>query len=293
MRNLTISSGLLVSVLIFQQIIGSLAFPVSKYGLGFIEPFTFAFFRFVLSSVLLTLIVKVRTYDRAIESRDRWRLFGLGVLIIPLNQTLYLWGQSMTAAGHGALLFATVPLWIFILALVHLKEKPIWRRVVGVVVAMSGVVTIMAAGAIEIGKEYLFGDLIILVAVVAWAYYTVLGKPLVEKYGAFRTTAWALVSGSILYFPFGLYRAFVFDYSGATIGGWLSVVYMAVGTSIIAYVLWYWVLKHMEASRIAVFHNIQPVIASAVAYIFLNEPLGWPFVIGGVIALTGVIIAEV
>jgi len=285
--------AILLPALLIQQTMGAVAFPISKFGLEMIEPFTFAFFRFVIASAALLLLVSLRKRSTPIEKRDYIKILGLGILIIPLNQTLYLYGQKLTGAGHGSLLFATVPLWVFLAAVLHLRERLIPRRVIGVVVGLIGVGIIMSTGAIEIGMEYLIGDLFILVAVIAWAYYTILGKPLVEKYGAIRVTAYALISGSVLYFPFGLFQAIQFDYSGATAGAWWAVIYMALGTSVIVYVVWYWVLKYMEVSRIAVFHNIQPVIATVVAYFWLGEPLGWSFFIGGLIALGGVVIAEV
>ena len=287
------SDAYVIAILVFQQLLGSMTFPVAKFGLAFIEPFTFAFFRFVISAVVLVSIVRLRRPKPAIARADIWKVAGLGFLVVPFNQVSYLLGQSMTAAGHGALIFSTLPIWIFILALIHLKEKFRWRRAFGVAVGISGVGVIMGAGAIKIGTEYLVGDLIIVFAVIVWAYYTIWGKRLVRKYGAMRVTAYALASGSALYFPFGAYRALSFDYSGVTYGAWLSVLYIALGTSGVVYILWYWVLKYLEASRIAVFHNIQPVFASAVAYFFLNEPLGWPFVIGGVVVIAGVVITEV
>ena len=287
------SAVYLISVLLFQQTLGALAFPISKYGLAFIEPFTFAFFRFLLASLSLLLLVKFRTYDKKIEKKDYPAIFLLGILIIPINQTLYLWGQSMTAAGHGSLLFATMPIWMLVLAFFHLKERPGIRRVLGVIVAMTGVAIVMSAGALNLGKDYLLGDFIILIAVIAWAYYTIIGKKLVQKYGAIRITAYSLASGSLIYFPFGLYRVIQFDYAVVPLEAWWAVVYMAIGTSLIAYVLWYWVLKYMEASRIAVFHNLQPFLAAGVAYVWLGEPLGAGFVIGALIAIAGVLIAEI
>ena len=56
--------------------------------------------------------------------------------------------------------------------------------------------------------------------------------------------------------------------------------------------MWYWVLKYMEASRLAVYHNIQPIIASAIAYFWLGEPLTMAFIVGGLIVLVGVIVTE-
>ncbi len=256
------------------------------------EPFAFAFYRFVISSVILLVMVKAKRHRIPIERKDYWKIMGLGFLIIPFNQAMYLWGQSMTAAGHGALLFATVPIWIFLAAVIHLKEKLVLRRVIGIVIALAGVAVIMSGGAIRLGKQYLLGDSIILVAVLAWAYYTILGKDLARKYGALRVTAYALSSGSLLYVPFGLYMASKVNYAQVPLSCWLSVIYIAIGTSVISYVLYYWVLKYFEASRIAVFHNLQPVIASVVALVWLGEPLGATFFVGGAVALAGVIIAE-
>lgn len=272
--------------------IASFAYPIAKYGLAIIEPFTFAFYRFVLASVVLLALTRLRRYKLAIEKRDYPHILFLGVLIIPFNQMLFLLGQSLTAAGHGAFLFATTPIVIFILALLHLRERFRWRRLVGVTMALAGVAAIMLSGAVDVGREYFWGDAIILVSVLAWAYYTVLGKPLVQKYGALRMTAYALTTGTVLYFPFGLYRAIRFDYSSATIAAWGAVAYMAIGLSLVVYVLWYWVLKYMEASRIAVFHNIQPVIATVVGCLWLGEQLGRTFVIGGLAVLAGLIVAE-
>jgi drug/metabolite transporter (DMT)-like permease len=281
-----------LSLVLFHQFLGSMAFPISKYGLTYIEPFTFGFYRFVISSILLLLIVKFRGKKNPIEKKDYLKIAGIGFLIIPLNQVMYLCGQSLTAASHGALLFATTPIWIILGATLHLKEKQTHRRVIGIITAVIGVTIVVLTGARDFGREYLLGDIIIIVAVIAWAYYTILGKDIVRKYGAIRTTAYAFTAGTLLYFPLGLYKAINFDYSSIPIGAWWSVIYMAVGLSIIAYIIWYWLLKYYDASRIAVYQNIQPLLATVVAFLWLGEPVDWSFVIGGLIVLGGVIIAE-
>jgi len=283
----------LLPVVVFQQTISALCFPIAKYGLASFEPFTFAFYRFVISALILVGIVRFRVKGIPIERRDWWRIIGLGFIIIPINQTFYLWGQSLTAAGHAAVLFATTPVWVFILAVIHLKEKVLWRRVVGSAIALTGALVIVSAGAIRIGTEYLAGDIIVMISVWAWSGYIVFGKPLAEKYGAIRVTAYALASGSLMYAPFGLYRAIQFDYSGTNWQGWLSVMYLAIGVSVVAYTVYYWILKQISAVRLAVFSNIQPVIATIVAILLLGEQPGLSFYFGGVIVLTGVIITEV
>ena len=287
------STGFVVGVLVFQQTMAALAFPISKYGLEIIEPFAFGFYRFIISSLVLLAIIRFINHSVPIEKKDYWKIWGLGILIIPLNQLAFLYGQSLTSSGHGAILFATTPIWIFLIAQFILREKLIIRRAIGIVIAVIGVIVLMTGGAVELGTEYLYGDLLILLAVLTWAFYTVFGKELVRKYGALRITAYALSSGTLLYLPFGAYFASQLDYAAVSLGGWLAVLYMAIGTSVIAYGLWYWALKYMDASRMAVFHNIQPVIATIVAFFWLGEPLGIEFIVGGVIVLGGVILAEV
>ena len=284
--------AVMIPAMLLQQLLGALTFPIAKFGLEEIQPFVFAFFRFTVASTILLTIVWSRKRQPKIERRHMWHIFGLGLIIIPFNQVAYLVGQSLTGAGHGSLLFAITPIFVFILAVVHLKERLRPRRAIGIVIAVTGVIIIMTAGAVRISTEYLWGDLIILLAVVAWAYYTVLGRPLAQKYGALRVTAYALSFGSLIYFPFGLWQAASFDYAAVPLSAWGSVLYVAIGTSIIAYVIYYWILKQWEASRLAVWHNVQPVIASLVAYFWLGEPLGLSFVIGGAIAICGLLLAE-
>ncbi|UCE24310.1 MAG: DMT family transporter [Candidatus Zixiibacteriota bacterium] len=283
----------LLPAIILLQLLDALCFPVTRFGIQQVEPFTFAFFRFTISSVILLAIVRLMKPEKQIARSDWWKIGLLAVIIIPGNQLMYMFGQSMTAAGHGAFLFATAPVWIFVLALIHLKEKVTWQKVLGIVLSFGGVLVIMLGGRVYFGTEYVWGDAVILIAVLAWSYYTIIGKPLVEKYGALRITAYALATGSALYFPYGLYCAITFDYSAVTAGAWGAVVYMALGMSVALYVLWYWVLKYMDASRLAIWHNLFPVVSVIVAYFLLGEPLTTSFVVGGMAVLAGVTITEV
>jgi drug/metabolite transporter (DMT)-like permease len=282
----------LYAVILFHQVITAVAFPMAKLGLNEIEPFTYAFLRFTLSSLIFIPILFFLRKKKRIPFRDHTRIFLIGIILIPFNQVIFLVGQSMTTAGHSSLLFAMIPIFIYILAIIYLGEKATLRRTLGILVAIAGVYIILSGGSVEIGGDYLLGDLLILVAVVAWAVATVMAKPLLLKYGAFRVTGLALVYGSLLYFPYGLYRFSNFRFEEISSAAWISLAYLAFVVSILAYVLWYWVLKYMEASRVAVVQNIQPVIASAVAVIILNETIGQNFIIGGIIIITGVVLTE-
>jgi drug/metabolite transporter (DMT)-like permease len=217
----------------------------------------------------------------------------LGFLIIILNQVVFLIGQSKTSAGHSSLMFATIPIFIYIMAIIFLGEKHSWRRTLGILIGGAGVYLILSGGKIQFGTEYVIGDLLVLLAAASWAIATIVMKPLAIEYGAFRVTGGALLYGTLFYLPFGIFILPGADYTKITWVGCFSVFYLAVIVSIVVYGLWYWTLKYMEASRLAITHNIQPIIAAASAALFLGETIGLNFIIGGAIILAGVILIEI
>ncbi|MCP4567537.1 MAG: EamA family transporter [FCB group bacterium] len=277
------------------QVIMGGTFPFARYVLQLMDPFAVAFIRYVLSSVVLVAIawrMGKKQDSPSITGRDKKIIAILGLTIVVLNQTLYLYGQKFTTAAHGGLLFAATPVFVYLLAMKHLGEKWSIRKGIGILMAVAGTVIIFFEQGLKFNYDILLGDIIILLAVIAWAYYTVYGKPLVMKYGALRVTAWSLGFGTLVYFPFGLYRLIIADLSRMDSYGWLAILYIALITSVIGYSLWYWLIKQMEASRVAVLTNIQPLVAGFLGYYLLGEAITWPFVVAGLIILTGVVITQ-
>lgn len=269
------------------------AFPIAKLGLNEIDPFVFAFFRFGFASLVYIPILIILNRRQKICRKDNLRILLGGLTIIPFNQILYLIGQSKTLANHSGLLFATVPVFLYIMAIFILKEKATLRKTAGILVATIGVYVILSGGKLEYGTEYLYGDILILICVFAWAVGTIILKPLTNKYGAFRVIGLALTYGSIAYFPYGLVQVIAAPISNITLTGWLSIGYMAVGLSVLGYFFWYWTLKYMEVSKMAILHNFKPIIATVAAALILGEPVSSTFIVGGVVVIGGVILTEI
>jgi drug/metabolite transporter (DMT)-like permease len=214
----------------------------------------------------------------------------LGILAIPLNQLLFLYGLQFTTPARSALWFGATPVFLFLLAVPFLKEKTTLLKVIGTVASFAGVALVLRGGTSNDGT--VFGDLIVIVAVVAWAVYTVMGKPLLRKYGALAMTAYALSIGTLLYMPFGLYHAYRFDFATVTLEGWLGMLYIAIATSVVGYSIWYWGLARMEAIKLAIFQNIQPVAGTILSVLIVGEVLGANFFAGGVLIIGGVLLTQ-
>jgi drug/metabolite transporter (DMT)-like permease len=162
----------------------------------------------------------------------------------------------------------------------------------GIIIALIGVSAFFIEKGITLRLDYLFGDSITMIAVWSWATYTVAGRPLVKRRGAMAVTSTSLIIGTLLYFPLGIYLALNFDYSNVGLIGWSGVAYTGILTSIIAYTLWYWTIKHIEPSRAAVFMSLQPVVTAVLAYFLIGERLSGGSIVSGVVILIGIYIAQ-
>ncbi|MBK7090731.1 MAG: DMT family transporter [bacterium] len=281
---------LIYPLIILGQLIAGGTFPIAKLALQYFEPFTLAVTRFVIASVAMFAIVKFSGRLRKIERVDWGKFVWLGLLAVPLNQLLFLYGLKFTTPGRSALYYGATPAFVFMMAIWYLKERVTIAKVAGIVISFLGVALILRAGRFD--ADILFGDILVILAVIAWAGYTIFGKPLIAKYGPMTTTAYALLIGTALYLPFGLIYAVKFDYAAVPAAGWLSLLYIAIITSVIAYSIWFWALGRMEASKLSIFQNLQPIIATILSVLFFGEILGWEFYVGGAMVITGVIVTQ-
>ena len=251
-----------------------------------------AFLRFLIATAVLWGLGEYYRRGRTIERADQWKLWGLGFLAIPLNQGFFLYGLQWTTTGHSALLYSLTPLLVMLMAAYRLGERVTWGRATGILVAFSGVMLVLLERGLQLAPGQFTGDLLVLFAVVAWAYYTVAGKPLIRKYGAVVVTARAMSYGTVLFLPVGLWSMSDFSASAVSPQAWAGLLYCALITSVIVYTLWYWALHYIDAARVAVFNNIQPVVAALLGWLLLNEPITPVFIAGGLLVVAGVLLTE-
>lgn len=294
-RSRTVPLALVIIIATVHQILMGGTFVFARFALQQADPFTVAFIRFTVAGSILLAVSRWRTRGSKaapIPSADRKRIWLLGAIIILGNQLLYLYGQAYTTAVHGAMLFTLTPIFAYLMAMWHLREKWSMVKGMGILLAVAGSLSIFLDRGLNFDWTALKGDVIIFLAVFAWAAYLVWGKPLVGKYGAFRASAYTLASGAAIYFPFGLYRFITADLTRLDAVGWWSIFYITIVTSVIGYSIWYWLLKTMEASRVSVLSNAQPIVAGLLGFFMLGEAVTAPFIIGAVIILAGVTLTQ-
>ena len=279
--------------MLLHSVISAGTYIAAKRALFELSPFELALVRFTGAGAVFGALLWRRHVH--IARRDLVGLAVLGFVAVPLNQGFFLAGLSWSTPGHAALLYALTPIFVFVFARIRLGERATALKLVGIAVAFAGVVVVLTArGSVALGgsRRMLAGDLLILLAVIAWAIFAVGGKVYAERYGSVTSTSAAIVAGTLLYLPVGLAASDLSRFRALSTVGWTSVAYLVALTSVAAYLLYYWALARAEASRVAIWSNLQPVLTALLAWGIYGERLTAPFLAGGAMVLAGVVLTE-
>jgi drug/metabolite transporter (DMT)-like permease len=197
----------------------------------------------------------------------------LGMLGNGLYQLFFVEGISRTNVGNAALIVAAAPAFIAIVSRVGGVER-VHRRVLGgIALSLAGVALVVFGSARSPqGDTTLFGTLLVFGGTLCWTAFTVLLQPYARRIDAIQLSSFTMLGGCIPML-FATPRALLAtDWSQVGFPAWASIFYASVISMGVAYLFWYRGLRVLGATRTAVYGNLQPVIAIAVAWIFLGEP---------------------
>lgn len=292
------SRAVLYGGLILHTVLSAGSYLCGKSALREIPPLPLGLIRFLgASALLLLLLLRVRPPGMRMPPRSAWpRLLLLAFVVVPVGQGFFLVGLALSTAAHAALLYALTPLFVLLLAQALLREFPGVRTAIGTLIALGGTLYVLSWRGLDLSRGPLAGDLLLLVAVVAWALYTAEGRALIGTHGPIAVIAWTLIAGTVMYLPIGIASLTVPGawqrIQHASAAAWVGVAYMVLVTSVIAYLLWYWALAHLPAARVAVFTNLQPLATAVLAHFILGEHITPQFIVGAVVVISGVVLAQ-
>jgi len=265
---------------------------VGKISLGHIDPLTLAVFRFELAAAVMLAIY----FSRAERMRPRRADFGkiafLGIMGVILNQGGFTIGLNFTSSDHSAVIAAVAPVMVLLFATVLRLEGLTPAKVVGMAISFFGVLVLETEHGYPSSSPFLKGDVITLVSTVGYALYAVYGKKMARAYDAISMNTFMVVTAAILLSPLAVRQALVIDWKGIGWLGWSGVVYMAICSSVIAYTIFYWALRYMEASRVAVVSYFQPIAVILFSVPILGERPTRHLLAGAALVLLGVYLAE-
>jgi drug/metabolite transporter (DMT)-like permease len=308
--------GVLIAVL--SSAFGGTAAAVTRYVVGTVDPVTLAAFRFGIGALVLA---PVALASRATLPRGRdWiGVALLGLLFFAVFFVFYNIAMAYTTAARGALALSTLPLWTMVVAALLGAEPLTWRKTLGVLIAVGGVAIALLADLplahVLVGEPVSTpdrvggrlspeharaaapdgawrGDLIMAGATLAMAFYNVWSRPFIARSSPLGFVTASMVAGALclvalaaLSGGFAVTRAF-------TPAQWTALIYLGVFGGAAAFFLWVLALRLTTPTRVANTMTVNPIAASMLAAVLVNEPIGFNLVLGLVAVGLGIWLAS-
>lgn len=276
-----------------------LAFVAIKAADEHMSWVTLTFLRFVFADALFLGYLVIRKGERIAPLRRDWLpLLGLGFLGFTGYHLFLNLGESNpdVTAGTAALIIASDPAFIALLAVPLLREKIHSLRAAGIVLAFAGlaVMILLAAPGSQLRFSLSVGSLEVVPSVVFTAIYLVVGKNYLARYRPFVFVAYTILLGTVLTLPIviAVWPTFLHDLATLTWAGLLPVLFLSICPTFIGYSLWFRAVERMPAAAAGAWLYISTLIAVVGGILLLGEPVTEAMVVGGIMVIGGVIVAQ-
>ncbi|MEO8436671.1 MAG: EamA family transporter [Pyrinomonadaceae bacterium] len=259
-----------------------------KIGLTDLPPFTFAGIRFLLASLILFSLVTIRGV-RWPRTHHEWKLIAIvGLLQFTLNYGFVFWGEQHISSGLAAVLQAMFPAFGMVIAHFYLpQERMTVAKVLGVLLGIFGVAVIFSDQLSIGGTMALLGSVALVLSALFGSYGNVLVKVHGGKIDPMVLAAGQMIFGFVPLLAIGIStegNPLTLRWTGMAV---ISLVYLVVVGSVIAFALYYWLMRNMDVTNTMLIALVTPVVAVILGMIVLHEQFNWRLLAGGACIISG------
>jgi drug/metabolite transporter (DMT)-like permease len=263
----------------------------TKYALKEIDPFALHLLRVTTVALLLLLLLRHQGL-RLGNVLKHWRPALVPAFGMLLSQLFWLYGLHFTSASHSSLMYTLMPIFTSIIAFSLIGERLRLEQILGITLAFVGAFILAGEDGLTFESHYLLGDLITLAAVVGWAIYTVLSKPLATRLGAVPTLVLMLLLGWPVSLLLTAGPAAAQPWGTVSPTAWAGAAFLLLLGTFGAYILFQFSLKHLQSSVVAAFSYSQPVLVAIFSVLLLGEVLSVYFYVSAALIFAGLLIAR-
>ena len=274
MRADRLTTGTVGSLLLVQALFGVHYYAV-KMVVTEIPPLAWAALRVSLAAALmLSLAPWLARRDDQPRRHDGWKLAGLAVFGVVINQICFVAGLARTTPTHSSLIVCLIPVLTLATALLFRQERLDVMRLLSIVISAAGVLVLLRVDHL-VWDEMARGDLLTLVNSTSFALFLVLSRPLLRRRDPFRATAILFGLGAVVMLPLGLPGLMRLDWSSVSGNVWGWSAFIVLGPTVLAYALNARALRRVESSVVALFIYFQPLLAGTLDVWLLDGKSSW------------------
>lgn len=294
----TKGNGKIYFLMVIAALVWSGAFIAGKFAVPYVPAFTLTFLRFLIASIVLYPVMKL--YNRS-HPEDNFRLTKKYIPLFLFNgivgmagyHVLFFTALKYTTAINSSIIGAMNPIVTTIIAAIFIRQKTPPMQIAGILLSFIGVVLTITGGNLSILASFDFnrGDMFMAAAVICWASYAVMSRvkgadvpPLALTFYSFVFCTIALVPFVIWEHPWALEKI--------PASAILSIVFMAVFSSVIGYMLQQIAIKKIGASKSSIFVNLVPVFSIILSVTILGEELMPVKIFTSLLIIAGVCICQ-
>ncbi|MBL6445628.1 EamA family transporter [Fulvivirga sp. 29W222] len=301
MQNLQNSSKLLI-VLSFAAIylIWGTTYLIIAIGLEELPPFLMASLRFIIAGVMLIGYCLIKKEKLPSTSSILKNTF-LGLIVLVGGQGLLIWSEQYIATGYASILVATLPIWFVII------DKSNWKIyfsnpyiIMGVVLGFLGILllfqdTLNSSSFSNDVAQQLYASAAVLLGAVCWVFGTLYNRTKPAPGSIYSNLGWQLLMASLICVAISYSTGELSDFNFAhvTYKGWLSVIYLSVAGSIIAFITYTWLLTKMPSAIVGTYAYINPVVAVVLGWYLADEVISNNQLIGMAVILGSAILVNI
>lgn len=268
------------------------SFVATKTLLYELKPVTIIILRLILASLLLSAIAIFTKRSFAVNLKNH-----LWILFLALVSVFHLWiqvtGLQYTTASNTGWIIGTAPIFMAILGLIFYKERISIFQITGILIAIAGLLLLIGKGNIfNIGLIQNKGDLLVLGSAFTWGVYSMINKKISLTYSPLMTILYLFIMMVLIIIPFNLNSTVIDSVINLSSTGWISILFLGIFCSGIAYVIWAQALRDMESAKVGAFLYFEPLVTVIAASFFLHEEIFLMMILGGVLITTGVFIVN-
>ncbi|MDP3394082.1 DMT family transporter [Sediminibacterium sp.] len=272
-------------------------FIIARKVSNVISPISLAFYRWACASLVLFPFAYKKVYSELNHLKANWKILSLIALtgIALFNTFVYVAGHNTTAINMALIGTTSSPIFATIMAVVFLKERLSFYRIIGMILCILGIVLLISKGSWEVLLSFKFssGDAWILAGAFAFAVYNILVRRKPIQISALSFLLIIFVLGTLMLFPFFIIEQSIvkksIDWSNSLIG---SILYLGIGTSVLAFWCWNLAISKLGAGRTVLFGNLIPIFSTLEAVLILGEAITPIHFYSGILVIGGLVIAN-
>ena len=291
MKNFKAHLAVLFANLLFGLNYSSVQYITKKW----VQPFGLNVIRVGVCTFLLWVMLFFVPTKAAIRKEHIGRFILCALTGVVINQMLFIKGLSMTLSIHASLLILVTPIFITIVASWLGKEPLTVIKIAGLVSGIAGAVLLVLEKdhSATNGTAILWGDILVIINAISYAFYFALVKPLMLAYNPVHVIRWIFIIGLIIIIPIGWTEFSAVEWKSFTWKETAILTFIVLGATFFAYLFNLYGIHHLGASITGSYIYTQPFFAAVIAVLVLGERFTWQKAVAALLIIGGVLLVSI